>query len=62
MAIIRSIGSRARAAISSGTRTSYSVLRNESRSLGRVIIFMYLQEASGLAGMKSTSGAAILRG
>jgi hypothetical protein len=53
---------RARSAISGGTRTSYLKSRKASRSLGSVIIFMNTHEASGLAGMKSTSGAAISSG
>ena len=59
---MRSIGTRARAAMSSGTRTSNFISRSASRSLGSVIIFMYWQEASALAGMNSTSGAAICSG
>ncbi len=43
IATIRSIGIRARSAISSGTLTSNFISRSESRSFGRVIIFMYLQ-------------------
>ena len=62
IATIRSIGTRARRATSSGTRTSNLPSRSESHSLGSVIIFMYLHDASGLAGMKSISGAAIRSG
>ena len=40
IATMRSIGRRARAAISAGTLTSYRRSRSESRSFGRVIIFM----------------------
>ncbi len=61
-ATIRSIGTRALAAMSSGTRTSNFMSRSASRSLGSVIIFMYLHDASAFAGMKSTSGAAIRSG
>lgn len=43
IATIRSIGIRARSAISSGTLTSNFISRSASRSFGRVIIFMYLQ-------------------
>jgi len=43
IATIRSIGIRARSAISAGTLTSNFISRNASRSFGRVIIFMYLQ-------------------
>ena len=43
IATIRSIGIRARSAISSGTLTSNFISRRASRSFGRVIIFMYLQ-------------------
>jgi len=43
IATIRSIGIRARSAISRGTATSNFISRSASRSLGRVIIFMYLQ-------------------
>ena len=43
IATIRSIGIRARSAISSGTLTSNFMSRSASRSFGRVIIFMYLQ-------------------
>ena len=40
-ATIRSIGTCARTAISSGTRTSNFISRSASRSFGSVIIFMY---------------------
>jgi hypothetical protein len=40
IATMRSIGTRARSAISSGTLTSCFRSRSESRSLGSVIIFM----------------------
>jgi hypothetical protein len=40
MATIRSIGTRARSAIASGTLTSCRIPRRLSRSLGSVIIFM----------------------
>jgi hypothetical protein len=43
IATIRSIGIRARSAISRGTVTSNFISRSASRSFGRVIIFMYLQ-------------------
>ena len=43
IATIRSIGIRARSAISPGTLTSNFISRSASRSFGRVIIFMYLQ-------------------
>jgi len=61
-ATMRSIGTRANSAISGGTRTSYFMSRSESRSFSSVIIFMYTQLASGLAGMNFTSGAAISSG
>ena len=47
-----------RRAISAGTLTSVTPSRRHSRSLGRVIIFMYRHEAASLAATKSTSGAA----
>ncbi len=40
IATIRSIGTRARSAISGGTLTSCTPSRSESRSFGSVIIFM----------------------
>jgi hypothetical protein len=40
MLTMRSIGTRARSAISGGTLTSYLISRSESRSFGSVIIFM----------------------
>ena len=40
MATMRSIGMRARSAMSSGTRTSCSMFFSASRSFGSVIIFM----------------------
>ena len=43
IATMRSIGSRARAAMSSGTLTSNFRSRNASRSFGSVIIYMYRQ-------------------
>ena len=43
IATMRSIGSRARAAISAGTLTLNFISRRASRSFGSVIIFMYLQ-------------------
>ncbi len=43
IATMRSIGSLARSAISAGTLTSNFISARESRSFGRVIIFMYLQ-------------------
>jgi hypothetical protein len=43
IATMRSIGMRARSAIAGGTLTSNFISRSESRSFGRVIIFMYLQ-------------------
>ena len=43
IATMRSIGSRARSAISAGTLTSNFISRRASRSFGSVIIFMYLQ-------------------
>ena len=62
IATIRSIGTRAFAAVSASTRTSYFPSRSASRRFGSVIIFMNLHDASALAGMKSTSGAAICKG
>ena len=62
MATMRSIGMRARAAISGETRTSYLRSRSESRSLGRVIIFMYSQTAVGLTGMKRFAGFCLRSG
>jgi len=62
MATIRSIGTRALAAVSGSTLTSKFPSRSASRSFGNVIIFMNTQEASALAGMNSTSGAAIRSG
>ncbi len=59
---MRSIGTRARAAIVLGHPHLVLLSRSASRSLGSVIIFMYTQEASALAGMNSTSGAAICSG
>ncbi len=56
IATIRSIGSRARAAISGGTRTTRASAISASRSLGSVIIFMYLQTAIRLTGMKRLPG------
>src|SRR6476659_9870023 len=45
IATMRSIGTRARCAMSSGTRTSNWLCSSASRSLGSVIIFMYWQLA-----------------
>jgi hypothetical protein len=58
IATMRSIGTRARSATSSGTRTSNFISRSESRSFGSVIIFMYLQRAIRLASTRFAFGAA----
>ena len=62
MATIRSIGSFARSASSGGTLTSNFISRSESRSFGRVIIFMYLQKAIRLASISRACGAACWSG
>ncbi len=58
IATMRSIGSRARSAISAGTLTSTFISRSESRTFGSVIIFMYLQKAIRLASIRFACGAA----
>lgn len=56
---MRSIGRRALSARSSSTLTSNLRSRSESRSFGRVIIFMYLQKAILFASIRLASGAAL---
>ena len=62
IATIRSIGIRASSAISAGTLTSNFISRRQSRSFGRVIIFMYLQKAIRLASIRFACGAACCSG
>jgi hypothetical protein len=62
IATMRSIGSFAFAAISGSTLTSNFDSARESRSLGRVIIFMYLQKAIRLASIRLAWGAACWSG
>ena len=63
IATMRSIGTRARCGDLRGhAHLVAASSRSESRSFGSVIIFMYAHVASGLAGMKLTSGAAICSG
>ena len=62
IATMRSIGSFAFAAISGATLTSNFISTSESRSFGRVIIFMYLQKAIRLASIRFACGAACWSG
>ena len=62
IATMRSIGRVARSAISGGTLTSCLKSRSESRTFGRVIIFMYLQNAIRLASISFAWGAACWSG
>ena len=57
IATMRSIGTLARSATSAGTLTSNFSSARESRSFGRVIIFMYLQKAIRLASIRFAFGA-----
>ena len=62
MATIRSIGTRARSAISVGTFTSWTSSRSASLSFGSVIIFMKRQLAASLAATNSVSGSILRSG